>query len=412
MSHLTSLATALLAGALMTDTTHAEQPTLGLQFAGALEFADDGTLFVGDNYRGAVYAFEIPAEASTTEIQPSSVLNIDTRIAELLGVGVGAIEINDIATHPISDDIYISVTRIGNFASQPAIVTVSPDNRLQLLDMSALTFTKQELNAFPDAQTTFTVRGARRVGILPRDQAKGSVAVRSLAIMDMEFYDGELFVAGVAHDDFQSSLRRIAYPFEGSQSLASVDMYHIVHDQYESRAPIRAMSVQQVDGKAQLVAAYTCSPVVLIPLEDIEDGAQISASTIMDMGNGQPLDMVPFQMGDEPMLFVTNHSRSPRVIPVAGLSGARVVTDEDFERGPKLDMHPVMPFGPVGKHVMFDGVSLHIARLGDSHFASVTRDAYTGTLNLDINPTFFPNRMHNFFAESDIPASNNAEPRR
>ena len=42
----------------------------------------------------------------------------------------------------------------------------------------------------------------------------------------------------------------------------------------------------------------------------------------------------------------------------------------------------------------------------------MTRDAYTGTLNLDINPTFFPNRMHNFFAESDIPASNNAEPRR
>ena len=46
----------------------------------------------------------------------------------------------------------------------------------------------------------------------------------------------------------------------------------------------------------------------------------------MDMGNGQPLDMIPFQMGDQPMLFVTNNSRSPQVIPVNGLSDAKAVT--------------------------------------------------------------------------------------
>ena len=254
-----------------------------------------------------------------------------------------------------------------------------------------------------ESETTFKVRGSGPMPPLPRDVAKGEIALSTLAIMDMEFYEGELFVADVATDNFLSSLRRIAYPFDGTQSITNVDMYHITHDQYESRAPIRAMSVQNIDGKPQLVAAYTCSPIVLVPLEDLTDGARISAKTIMDYGNGQPLDMIPFEMQGQSMLFVTNDSRSPQVIPVAGLNNAKVVTHEDFDRGGKLDLHPVMPYGPIGKAVMFDGMSMHMAPVGDGFFASITRDLYTGSLNLDTNPTFFPNRIHNMKAEFDFP---------
>ena len=129
----------------------------------------------------------------------------------------------------------------------------------------------------------------------------------------------------------------------------------------------------------------------------------MKAKTLGDMGNGQPLDMVAFSLQGEPALFVTSNSRSPQVIPVSGLQEAQVVTGDDFDRGPKLDMHPLMPFGPAGKAVMFDGVPLHIALLDDHFFVSLTRDAYTGSLNMDINPTAFPNRLHNFYAEFDLP---------
>lgn len=392
-----------LSTALLIGTSALADTSLDIKFAGALEFAEDGTLFVGDNYNGAIYAFEMPAEASNAQIMPSSIANIDAKIAELLGVGAGALEINDMATHPVSNDIYISVTRIGNFAAQPAIIKVSQDQQISLLDMASLEFQKQDLNAFPESETTFKVRGQGPMPPLPRDVAKGEIALSTLAIMDMEFYEGELFVAGVATDNFMSSLRRIAYPFDDTQSIANVDMYHVTHDQYESRAPIRAMSVQEIDGKPQLVAAYTCSPIVLVPLEDITDGAKISASTIMDYGNGQPLDMIPFEMQGQSMLFVTNDSRSPQVIPIAGLNGATVVTHEDFDRGGKLDLHPVMPYGPIGTTVMFDGMSMHMAPVGDGFLASITRDLYTGSLNLDTNPTFFPNRIHNMKAEFDFP---------
>lgn len=393
-----------LAAALTIGSAALAETNLDIRFAGALEFADDGTLFVGDNHNGAIYAFEMPAEAGPEQIMPSSIANIDAKIAELLGVGKSAIELNDMASHPVSHDLYISVTRLGNSVSQPALIQVTQGQQVTLVDLASLEFQKQDLMAFPEGETTFRPRGAGPgAAPMPRDLAKGEIPLRTLAIMDMEYYEGELFVAGVATDNFLSSLRRMPYPFDGSQGITNVEMYHITHDQYESRAPIRAMSVQEIDGKPQLVAAYTCSPIVLVPLEDIQDGAKISANTIMDYGNGQPLDMIPFNMQGQTMLFVTNDSRSPQVIPVAGLQGAQVVDHTDFERGGKLDLHPVMPYGPIGEAVMFDGMSMHMTLVGEGMLASITRDLYTGSLNLDTNPTFFPNRIHNMRAEFDFP---------
>ncbi|WP_421853446.1 hypothetical protein [Oricola sp.] len=408
MSKRTKFAAALSAALIIGKGAMAETD-LDIKFSGALEFAEDGTLFVGDNHNGAIYAFEILANAHEGQIMPSSIANIDGKIAELLGVNAGAVEINDIAAHPLSNDIYISVTRIGNLASQPAIVLVSQDQTLKLLDLSEFTFQKQELTEFPNSEVTFGVRGSGPYPPLPRDIAKGERPLNTLAIMDIEFYEDELFVSGVATDNFLSTLRRIPYPFDGAQSISSVEMFHITHDQYESRAPIRAMSVQEIDGKPQLVAAYTCSPIVLVPLDEIEDGAKISARTIMDYGNGQPLDMIAFDfqspMGGEaaPMLFVTSDSRSPQVIPLDGLQNAQVVTHDVLPRGPKLDIHPLMPYGPVGKAVMFNGTPLHTTLVGGGFFTSVTRDPYTGHLNLDTNPTWFPNRIHDMLAEFDFP---------
>lgn len=63
--------------------------TADVKFAGALTFSDEGTLFVGDNHNGAIYAFEIPAEEFSGQTGPRSIRNIDAKIAEVLGVRVG-----------------------------------------------------------------------------------------------------------------------------------------------------------------------------------------------------------------------------------------------------------------------------------------------------------------------------------
>ena len=222
----------------------------------------------------------------------------------------------------------------------------------------------------------------------------------------MEYHQGELFVAGISNEEFSSVLRRMPYPFNGSEGISNIEMYHIAHDRYESRAPIRSMSVQQIDGIDQLVAAYTCSPLVLIPLSDIQANAKVTAKTLGDMGNGQPIDMVPFTLQGKPMLFVTNNSRSPMVIPVDGLNKAKVVTDKDFERGGKLDLGPVIPYGPVGQPVMFTGASLRIDLLNENNFISLNRDIETGTLDLETLNSFMPIKMHNIVGDWDIPSAN------
>ena len=46
--------TTALAAALTLGTAALAQTNLDIKFAGALEFSDDGTLFVGDNLNGAI----------------------------------------------------------------------------------------------------------------------------------------------------------------------------------------------------------------------------------------------------------------------------------------------------------------------------------------------------------------------
>lgn len=388
---------------ILSSAAYAESAKLDMKFAGALEFSGSGTLFVGDNINGSIYAFDLPSDNVSKDVTPIKIDDIDVRIANLLGVGKSAVEINDMAVHPVSHEIFISVSRIGNLVAKPALIKVSQAGEIELMDLGTHEFSKQELTHFPNQQVTFRPRGFGDAPPLVKDLAKGAIPLSSLAIMDMVYHDNELFVSGVAYDDFLSTLRRMPYPFDGKQSATSVEMYHIAHDQYETRAPIRAMSIQTIDGKEQLIAAYTCSPVVLVPLDELVDGAKVAAHTIGDMGNGQPIDMIPYKFGDQNMLFVTSNSRSPQVIPLNGLNGAKVVTDKDFERGGKMDIGPVLPYGPMGKAVMFDGASMHADALSDKFLVSITRDTQTGGLNLDSNMNFFPNRLHNLVAEFDFP---------
>ena len=393
----------LVFAACLASTSMANSAELDLKFAGTMEFADTGTLFVGDNYNGAIYAFDMSGATAPGQVNPVNIGDIDTKIAAVLGVSPSAVSINDMAVHPVSSEIFISVTRIGNFESAPAIMKITQDASIELLDLTSFEFQKQTLNHYPDQETKFRPRGVGKMPPLPRDLAKGDILLSSLAIMDMEFHNDELFVSGVGFDNFLSTLRRMPYPFTGEQSAANVEIYHLSHDQNETRAPIRAMSIQEIDGKMQLIAAYTCSPIVLIGLDEIVDGAKITGRAISDYGNGQPLDMVSYSMQGQKMLFLTSNSRSPQVIPVASMNNAKVYTADDLPRGGQMDLSPTMPIGPVGKAVMFDGMSLHIDGLDDNFFVSLTRDMFTGRLNMDSNPKMFPNRFHNLVAEYDFP---------
>jgi hypothetical protein len=370
---------------------------------GIMVFNDEGILFVGDNISGSILAFDFKNEKQQKRNFEINIYNIDARIASVLGTSPASVQVNDIAVHPKSGEVYLSVTRGHGLDALPALLKVDSANQLTVIDISQASVTLQSLSKLPSIENTIGLRGTAGSAPTPKEVAKSQRSLRTLAIVAMEYHNGELFVAGISNEEFCSVLRKMPYPFDGTESISNIEMYHIVHDSYETRAPIRSMSVQTIDGKDHLVAAYTCSPLVLIPLEELQDGQKVKAKTVGDMGNGQPIDMVPFKMKGEAMLFVTNNSRSPMVIPLKGLNDAKAVTKDDFKRGPKLDVNPIMPYGPVGKPVMFSGASLRIDLLNESHFISLNRDFETGSLDLISLNSFVPFKLHNIVGQKDVP---------
>ncbi|MFK7946558.1 MAG: hypothetical protein AB8G11_03125 [Saprospiraceae bacterium] len=369
---------------------------------GVLEFSDEGVLFIGDNILGNILAVDLTTERKTADKFEINVYNIDAQIAAVLGTTQSDVQLNDLAVHPVSGEIFLSVTRGHGVEAFPALIKVDAENRIHNMDLSTLEITAQALDNLPDSNRRVALRGT---GSAPtkKEIAKSKRSLRMLSIVSMEYHKGELFVAGINNEEFCSVLRRMSYPFDGKESISNIEMYHITHDRYESRAPIRTMIVKEINGIDQLIAGYTCSPMVLIPLDELKNDAKVKAKTIGDMGNGQPVDMLSFNLNGEEMLFVTNNSRSPLVIPLSGIHNAKVVTDEDFERGAKVDLNPLMPFGPMGKPVMFTGASLHIDLLNKNQFVSLNRDAEMGSLDLETVFTKFPFKMHNIIGEWDIP---------
>ncbi len=377
-----------------------------LRFAGALEFGPDGVLFVGDNLGGAIYAFEMGVGKAPTNNVAINVDSIDEVVANSLGATKKHISINDMAVHPTSREIYLSVMRRAGEIVHPGIVRVDQAGNVHHVRLDSLTYTRQALSDMPDGTKHFRPRGMMGNPPSNKDMAKAKRPMRVLAIMDIEYYKGEVFVAGISNEEFSSTLRRMPYPFTGKHGSTNVRMFHVAHDQYETRAPIRSMVAKRLGEADYLIAAYTCSPVVLVPIAQLKDGARVTARTIGDIGNGQPIDMVAFKnkvAGGKEYLFVTNNSRMPQVFPIEGLEKATPLTKENTKRGMKMDAQGVFPMGPVGRPIMFVGTSLQADLLNDNFFVSLTRDPYTGTLDLESLATVFPVKLHYLYAEFDFP---------
>lgn len=375
------------------------------RYAGALTFSPDGVLFVGDNISGAVFAYATPrGGVPATTSPPLEVDAIDARIAEVLKVPANRITVNGMAVHPVTRDVYISVSRGGGDAMSPAIVRVHGNGSIEQVDLGKMAETRYVIPNPPSVGDAFRNRSKDwPVPAAGKYEAKARTPMRIMTIVDLKFHNGELYISGISNEEFASTLRRVSYPFDGKGTDSQIRIYHVAHSRYETRAPIRTMAFATVDGVDTLVAAYTCSPLVLIPVSDLKDGAKVTGKTIGDMGNGQPLSMVPFKMQGQDMLFVTNMGHAPRMIPVAGLSKAVGYLPANAPKGYPSDLSPEYPLGPVGKGVMFIGASLYADLLNDKFFVSVTRDAASGKLNLEAIPTFpLPMKLDQIWSEFDF----------
>ncbi|WP_330175495.1 hypothetical protein OG875_19465 [Streptomyces sp. NBC_01498] len=378
------------------------------QSAGALTFGPDGVLFVGDSKLGAVFAFETDRGRAPASLDPFLFESIDEKIAEALGVTAKNLMMNGMAVHPVTREPYLSVGVRNGDRLEPAVVSVSLAGEVRPFDLSSSNVTVHQLSDVPDEGKTFK----SRAGTFPMPPAayfdeKARTPLRSMTIVDLKFHAGEVFAAGVSNQEFSSTLRRIPYPFTGDASETQLEIYHLAHGQYETRAPIRAMQFAAIDGEDTLIAAYACSPLVTIPVSELTHGAKVRGKTIGDMGNGQPISMVAYREGDEEKLFITNVSRGPVVVPLSGIRTAEGFTPGNRPtEGPMFDQSPFMPAGPVGRQVMFVGSSLRADLFSDRFFVSLTRYADTGDLTLEtLMVAPLPARLDKIWVEMDFPSA-------
>ena len=112
----------------------------------------------------------------------------------------------------------------------------------------------------------------------------------------------------------------LQYPFDGKESSAGVEIYHRAHGKYETASPVRTFAPITVNGQEEILAAYTCTPLVRIPAKEIKDGAKVKGTTVAELGNrNRPLDIIIYTKGEKTFALMANSARGVMKVSLAGI---------------------------------------------------------------------------------------------
>jgi hypothetical protein len=288
--------------------------TPDLKSAGPLAFGPDGILFVGDALGAAVFAIDTKDTAKIGGDASVSLDGIDKKIADMLGTTAEDILINDMAVNPASGTVYLSVSRGRGPDAIPVIVQVDGQGKLKHFELKKVPFARAELTNAPEDR--ITGEGRRR----------GNQRLES--ITDIMFQNGRVFIAGLSNEEFASKLRSIEFPFQSEIADTSIEIYHGSHGQYETRSPVRTFALYEIDNVPHLLAAYTCTPLVKIPLEKLQPGKKVMGDTVAELGNrNRPLDMVIYEKDGEEHVLMANNARGLMKISLKDVANTDSITE-------------------------------------------------------------------------------------
>ena len=292
----------------------------GLKSVGPLAFAPDGVLFVADNVGATIFAIDVGDTDAASETRPVNVDNLDTRLAAYLGCSREDVAISDLAVHPSSQNVYLSVMRGSGTAAIPLLIKVGADGALAEVPLEDVPFSQTTIKNAPaeeDERTESRVVRSDSSEGEEREMPGGKrlriarAPLRTATVTDMAYVEGVLLVAGASNEEFSSTLRRIPFPFNGPAQSNSLEIFHVSHSRYETAAPIRTFL--PYGGNASILASYTCTPVVHFSLSDIQPGTQIKGRTVAELGSGNtPVDIVSYTREGEEYVLVSN-TRHPLI---------------------------------------------------------------------------------------------------
>ncbi|MBO0947975.1 hypothetical protein [Fibrella forsythiae] len=256
----------------------------------ALTFGPDGVLFIGDGRSASVFAVDTKDATANEKANPVEIKNIDQKIAALLGTDVANVTIQDIAVNPVSKNVYCAVQHSDG---TPVLLKIEGD----------------KMTAVSLKEVPFSTVALTNVATEDAKDRRGE-SLRIASISDIGFADGKLLVSGLSNQEFGSTFRSIPFPFTNVQDQSSLEIYHAAHAKYETMAPIKTFTTTEIKGKKYLLASYTCTPLVLFPMDELKAGKHVKGRTVAEMGSGNsPIDMVMLKKGNESFLLMANTSR-------------------------------------------------------------------------------------------------------
>ncbi|MEO6246868.1 MAG: hypothetical protein ABIQ12_15690 [Opitutaceae bacterium] len=311
---LSLLALGLVApGARASLTSDMKEGAPSFRAMSQLAFGPEGVLFIADTKAAAITAIATgDTKAASGQVAIKSEA-IDEKIAALLGTKADQIIIEDLAVNPISKRAYLSVSRGKGPDAVSVLVRVKADGQPELVSLEKVRFSRAEL---PDPAADTVVESGKK------QQNR-----RLEAITDIAYVEGKVLVAGLSNEEFASSLRAIPFPFKTVARGTSVEIYHGAHGQFETRAPVRTFVPYKVGKEQQLLAAYTCTPLVQFALDDLKPGVKVKGKTIAEFGNrNRPLDIIVYQQGGKDFLLMANSSRGVIKVAADQITGASSIT--------------------------------------------------------------------------------------
>ena len=259
---------------------------------GQMAFGPGNVLFIGDNTGAQVLAVEVADEARGSGA--INLASLDAKVAQALGVTPGDVQINDLAVHPASKNVYITVTRGAGASAVPVLLRITRSAERPIEEVP-LTNVKYSTAAISNA---------------PADDPSARRNPRTSTITDIAYADGQVWVAGLSNEEFASSFRRFSFPFGKAMETSTLEIYHVSHRASETRSPVTSFTIQQIDGKKYVVAGYTCTPIVAFDVAGLVPGKHVVGRTVAELGAGNtPTDLVPFKRDGKDVIMVVNNRR-------------------------------------------------------------------------------------------------------
>ncbi|WP_298316490.1 hypothetical protein [uncultured Aquimarina sp.] len=254
-----------------------------------MTFGPEGILFIGDSNAAQIVAIDL-SEHPKLDNSKVKLDQLDKLIADMMGTTIDQIQITDMVVNPENDNIYLSI----NHSSGVPILLRVEDNILKQVPLDNVSYSKKTL-LNPVTEEAKDRRGRK---------------LRKWAVADIKYMEGKVFLSGLSNQEFASTFRSIDFPFNEKQEYSSLEIYHAAHGKYETHAPIKAFIPTNINGNPHVVAGYTCTPLVVFPMNEIKPGEHNKGRTVAELGSGNsPVDMIEIENEGNRYLLIANSNR-------------------------------------------------------------------------------------------------------